>query len=84
MALSFQPTTNAAIAPPTTPQVAPQASPIEATTFWPEPPQTLEETGLIVPLVEDHVIRLLYFSQHATGSELATKCGDLSTKPVIL
>ena len=51
------------------------AKPIEATTFWPEPPQTIAETGLIVPMVEDHLIRLVYFSQHATGSELAAMCG---------
>ncbi|MFN8633658.1 MAG: ATP-binding protein [Chloroflexota bacterium] len=84
MALSFQPGTNT-IAPPTNPQPLPQASPIEATSFWPEPPQSLEETGLIVPLVEDHVIRLLYFSQHATGSELASKCGVpyIAIQPII-
>ncbi|MGE3912881.1 MAG: ATP-binding protein [Chloroflexota bacterium] len=51
------------------------ATPIEATTFWPKPPQTLEESGLVQPMVEDHLVRLLYFSQQATGSELATLCG---------
>jgi hypothetical protein len=51
------------------------AAPVESTTFWPAPPETLEETGLILPLVEDHLVRLLYFSQQATGSELATQCG---------
>ena len=51
------------------------AAPVETTTFWPAPPETLEETGLILPLVEDHLVRLLYFSQQATGSELAGQCG---------
>lgn len=49
--------------------------PIEATKFWPDPPETIEETGLIVPFVEDHLVRLLYFSQQATGAELAGLCG---------
>jgi hypothetical protein len=75
MSLTFQPGTNVKLPPPTTNQAPVQASPIEATTFWPEPPQTLEETGLIRPLVEDHLIRLLYFSQQATGADLAAKCG---------
>jgi hypothetical protein len=52
-----------------------RATPIEATNFWPEPPETLEATGLIAPQVEDHLVRLLYFSQQATGSELAGMCG---------
>lgn len=52
-----------------------QTTPTETTTFWPKPPETIEETGLIVPMVEDHLIRLLYFSQQATGAELAAGCG---------
>jgi hypothetical protein len=56
-------------------RVTAPAAPIEATTFWPKPPETIEETGLIVPVVEDHLIRQLYFSQQATGSELAALCG---------
>jgi hypothetical protein len=71
MTLTFKPA-NGVSGPPVPP---PQAKPIEATTFWPEPPQTIEEAGLIGPFVEDHLIRLVYFSQHATGSELAHLCG---------
>jgi hypothetical protein len=71
MSLSFQPATGVSKPPP----AAPQTTPIEATTFWPEPPETLEATGLIVPLVEDHLIRLVYFGQQATGAELASMCG---------
>ena len=56
-------------------RATPPARPIEATTFWPTPPGTVEETGLIAPVIEDHLIRMLYFSQQATGSELATMCG---------
>ena len=52
-----------------------QSTPTETTTFWPKPPETIAETGLIVPLVEDHLVRLLYFSQQATGGELAAGCG---------
>jgi hypothetical protein len=51
------------------------AKPIDETSFWPKPPETFEELGLIVPVVEDHIIRLLYFKQQATGSELAAGCG---------
>lgn len=52
-----------------------QRTPTETTTFWPKPPETIEETGLIIPVVEDHVVRLLYFAQQATGAELAASCG---------
>jgi hypothetical protein len=71
MSLTFQPG-NGVSSPPL---AAPQAMPIEATTFWPQPPQTIEETGLVVPMIEDHLIRLLYFSQQATGADLAAACG---------
>jgi hypothetical protein len=54
---------------------AASAAPIDTTTFWPKPPETIEETGLIVPVIEDHLVRLLYFKQQATGSELAGGCG---------
>jgi hypothetical protein len=54
---------------------SPGSTPTEATTFWPSPAETIEATGLIVPFVEDHLIRLLYFNQQATGSALATQCG---------
>ncbi|MCC7366813.1 MAG: ATP-binding protein [Chloroflexi bacterium] len=50
-------------------------TPIDTTDFWPKPPETIEETGLVVPMVEDHLVRLLYFSQQATGAELAGLCG---------
>ncbi|MCC6177124.1 MAG: ATP-binding protein [Chloroflexi bacterium] len=50
-------------------------APLEATRFWPAPPQTIEETGLIRPLIEDHLIRLLYFAQQLTGGDLATRAG---------
>jgi len=62
-----------------------QATPIEATSFWPEPPETIEATGLIQPVVEDHLVRLLYFSQQATGAELAGMCGVpyVAIQPVI-
>lgn len=50
-------------------------TPIDTTDFWPKPPETVEDTGLVVPMVEDHLIRLLYFSQQSTGAELANLCG---------
>lgn len=71
----MQPGNGVSMLPPTELRPAPTATPIEATTFWPKPPETIEETGLIAPMVEDHLIRLLYFSQQATGSELAQQCG---------
>src|SRR6266581_6472529 len=43
--------------------------------FWPTPPQLISESGLPVPFVEEHLVRLLYFGQHMTGSELAAACG---------
>jgi hypothetical protein len=43
--------------------------------FWPHPPQTVEESGLSVPFIEDHLTRLLYFKQQMTGAELASECG---------
>jgi hypothetical protein len=43
--------------------------------FWPDPPQTVEESGLSVPFIEDHLVRLLYFGQHMTGAELADGAG---------
>lgn len=82
MSISFQPGNGTASVPLPPP---PSARPIEATTFWPEPPQTIAETGLIVPMVEDHLVRLVYFSQHATGAELATMCGVpyVAIQPII-
>jgi hypothetical protein len=71
MTLTVQPGTD--VSSPPAPTAT--ATPIEATTFWPEPPETLAATGLVGPLVEDHLVRLVYFSQHATGSELASMCG---------
>jgi hypothetical protein len=63
----------------------PRATPIEATDFWPEPPETLEATGLIMPVVEDHLVRLLYFNQQSTGTELAAGCGIpyVAIQPII-
>jgi hypothetical protein len=52
-----------------------EALPIEATTFFPKPPSSVEEIGLVVPFIEDHIIRVLYFSQQATGSQIAAGCG---------
>jgi hypothetical protein len=43
--------------------------------FWPVPPDTIAESGLSVPFVEDHLVRLLHFGQQMTGSELAAACG---------
>jgi hypothetical protein len=75
MTLTFQPGNGVSAAPPTDLHPTPATAPIEATTFWPKPPETVEETGLIAPVIEDHLTRLLYFSQQATGSQLATQCG---------
>jgi len=75
MSLTFQPGHGVSAPPPTDRQPAPAATPLEASTFWPKPPETIEETGLIVPVIEDHLIRLLYFAQQATGAELAQQCG---------
>src|SRR3954466_13824639 len=49
--------------------------PIDTTTFFPKPPESIEEIGLVVPFIEDHIIRVLYFSQQATGSQIAAGCG---------
>ena len=47
----------------------------DASSFWPSPPQSIEESGLIVPFVEDHLIRLLYFGQQMRGTDLAEASG---------
>src|SRR6185503_4331021 len=75
MSLTFQSSNGVSVPTLIEARPTPAATPIEATTFWPKPPETVEETGLIAPVIEDHMIRLLYFSQQATGSELATQCG---------
>jgi len=75
MSLTYPPGNGVSASAPTQLRPPPAATPIEATTFWPKPPETIEETGLIAPVVEDHLIRMLYFSQQATGADLATKCG---------
>jgi len=49
--------------------------PVDGANFWPEPPQTVEEIGLVVPMIEDHMIRLLYFRQQASGADIAAGCG---------
>jgi hypothetical protein len=49
--------------------------PAEDSGFWPPPPRTIAETGLMVPFVEDHLLRLLYFELQMTGAELAATCG---------
>lgn len=70
---------------PSAEMMADAAVPIEATTFWPEPPESIAATGLIQPFVEDHMIRMLYFSQQATGADLATMCGVpyVAIQPII-
>src|SRR3954469_20938119 len=81
MTLTFQSSNGVSSSPaPSAP-----ATPIDATTFWPEPPETLDATGLVGPLVEDHLVRLVYFSQHATGSELANMCGGpyVAIQPIV-
>jgi hypothetical protein len=75
MSLTLQPGNGVSSPAPIELHRTPGATPIEATTFWPTPPDTIEATGLIAPFIEDHLVRLLYFSQQATGSELATQCG---------
>jgi hypothetical protein len=75
MSLTFQSDNGVDVRLPADLRPAPAATPIEATTFWPKPPESIEETGLIAPVIEDHLIRLLYFAQQATGSELAQQCG---------
>jgi hypothetical protein len=51
------------------------ANPAPTASFWPTPPQTIADSGLAVPFVEEHLVRLLYFGQHVTGAELAAACG---------
>ncbi|MBA2446576.1 MAG: ATP-binding protein [Chloroflexi bacterium] len=52
------------------------AAPVaDAPAFWPSPPQTIEESGLMLPTVEDHLVRLLYFGLQMTGAELAAGSG---------
>ena len=80
---SWQTTVNNAL---TTPQTIPQrpapeppaptpASPIDAANFWPRAPESIEESGLTAPFVEDHLVRLIYFAQQMTGAELAQASG---------
>ncbi len=69
------PQASVASPPSTSRREAPVSGPADAPSFWPTPPRTLEETGLIAPFVEDHLVRLMYFSQQMTGGELATECG---------
>jgi hypothetical protein len=55
---------------------APTETPVRpAPEFWPAPPREIAATGLIVPFVEDHLSRVLYFEQQMTGAELAVACG---------
>jgi hypothetical protein len=43
--------------------------------FWPSPPQSVLDSGLSAPFIEDHLVRLLYTGLQMTGAELATQCG---------
>jgi hypothetical protein len=52
-----------------------EASAATTTEFWPAPPRELSDTGLILPFIEDHLVRILYFEQQMTGAELAAACG---------
>ncbi len=60
---------------PSAPVAPGPAAAIETTSFLPAAPRTIEETGLVIPFIEDHLIRLLYFAQELSGGDLARECG---------
>lgn len=43
--------------------------------FFPAAPQSLAESGLTSSFVQEHLLRLVYFADQATGAELADECG---------
>ncbi|HEX3243900.1 MAG TPA: ATP-binding protein [Chloroflexota bacterium] len=53
--------------------------------FWPSPPQTIAESGLEVPFIEDHLIRMVYTALQMNGAELAAGCGlpYVAIQPII-
>jgi hypothetical protein len=58
-----------------TPAIDAEESPAAARAFWPSPPQSVAESGLSVPFVEDHLVRLMYVGLQMNGAELAAGCG---------
>jgi hypothetical protein len=63
-----------------------EASPKIFNTFLPPFPATLEETGLNVTFVTEHLLRILYSKGRATGAELADtiKMGYGVIEPIII
>ncbi len=68
--------------PPTDEEASPQSS----NTFVPPFPNTLEEAGLNVTFVTEHLLRILYNRGRATGAELADaiKMGYGVIEPIII
>lgn len=61
--------------PPTEPPERPVSPPPpSAVFFFPPVPESLEDTGLSAPFVQEHLLRSLYFAQQATGGQLAEEC----------
>ena len=56
---------------PATPAGQSAAPPSSAVLFFPAAPESLDETGLTAPFIEDHVLRALYFAQQLTGAQIA-------------
>ncbi|MFN8522096.1 MAG: ATP-binding protein [Chloroflexota bacterium] len=51
------------------------SSPVDRSSFWPEAPTSIDEAGLNVALVEDHLVRTLYFGLSMSGADMAAACG---------
>jgi hypothetical protein len=66
---------------PPTVEIAP-LPPASAVLFFPPAPEDLEESGLNAPFVQDHILRILYFTQQSTGGQIADECA-LPFLPVI-
>jgi hypothetical protein len=66
-------------------EASPSADATVASAFWPASLQTIADSGLSVPFVEDHLVRLLYVGLQLTGAELATGCGlpYVAIQPII-
>ncbi|MBI2755591.1 MAG: hypothetical protein HYX52_02675 [Chloroflexi bacterium] len=59
---------------PAVSEIAPPP-PSSAILFFPSSPDSLEETGLTAPFVQDHILRTLYFAQQLTGGQITEEVG---------
>jgi hypothetical protein len=49
------------------------STPAPTNRFWPQPPRTLEEAGLTVSMVEELILKAIFFAGEMRGMDIASR-----------